>query len=147
MARQASPAVGWAAGCALVARTDTLRLLGPCDETICLYAEDLELCLRARTAGVETWFEPSARVLHTGGHATRTAFGGEAFELLARMRHDVIARRLGLRAARIDDRAQALTFATRIAYHRALRREAGRERSQLQAVRTAASGLRADGRQ
>lgn len=127
-------AVGWAVGCAIVARTETLRALGPFDERTFLYGEDLELGLRARAAGVQTWFWPSARVLHRGGHATSKAFGDEPFELLARARHDAVARGLGAQRARLDDQVQALTFRSRIALKRALRIGAERERRQLEAV-------------
>ena len=91
--------VGWAVGCALVARTDTLRRLGPFDERIFLYCEDLDLGLRAGEEGIETWFCPSARVLHHRAHSQREEFGGEPFELLARARREVVARRLGARRA------------------------------------------------
>ena len=57
--------------------------------------EDLDLGLRAADAGIETWFWPGARVLHTRAHATRRAFGGEPFELLARRRREVISARRG----------------------------------------------------
>jgi N-acetylglucosaminyl-diphospho-decaprenol L-rhamnosyltransferase len=128
--------VGWAVGCALVARTDTLRRLGPFDETIFMYGEDLELGLRAARSGIETWFWPAARVLHQGAHSTHRAFGGEPFELQARARHVAVARALGPRRAALDDRAQALTFASRIALKRALGRSADRERHQLSALRS-----------
>ena len=75
--------------------TALLRELGPFDERIFLYGEDLDLGLRARQAGVPTWFQPAARVLHHGAHATGRAFGGEAFDRLAQMRHEVVARQLG----------------------------------------------------
>jgi GT2 family glycosyltransferase len=126
--------VGWAVGCALVARTSTLRRLGPFDESIFLYGEDLDLCLRARAEGIETWFWPQARVRHHGAHSTAPAFGGEPFERLAAARHDVVARRLGGRAALADDALQALTFASRLALKRALRRGCARERAQLRAL-------------
>jgi N-acetylglucosaminyl-diphospho-decaprenol L-rhamnosyltransferase len=126
--------VGWAVGCALVARSETLRRLGPFDERIFMYGEDLDLGLAASAQGVQTWFWPTGRVLHHGAHATRTAFGGEPFETLARARHDVLARRLGPRQAQFDDVAQTLTFASRIMLKRALGRTAARERRQLGAV-------------
>jgi glycosyltransferase involved in cell wall biosynthesis/GT2 family glycosyltransferase len=128
-------AVGWAVGCAVVARTETLRGLGPFDDRTFLYGEDMELGLRARAAGIETWFWPSARVLHTGAHATSKAFAGEPFELLARARHDAVARGLGDGRARRDDRVQALTFRSRILFKSALGIDAERERRQLAAVR------------
>ena len=133
--RSAEPRrVGWAVGCAIVARTQTLRALGPFDERIFMFGEDLDLGLNAAQHGVQTWFWPAARVVHHQSHSTEAAFGGEPFELLARTRHEVIARRLGVGRATLDDAAQALTFATRIAAKRVLSRDAERERRQLQAL-------------
>jgi GT2 family glycosyltransferase len=126
--------VGWAVGCALVARTETLRRLGPFDERIFLYGEDLDLGLRAAAGGVETWFWPASRVLHHRAHSTERAFGGEPFELLARTRHDVVARQLGARRAALDDAVQAATFASRTVLKRILGRRGERERRQLSAL-------------
>ena len=132
--------VGWVVGCAIVARTDTLRGLGPFDESLFLYGEDLELGLHARQQGIETWLWPSARVIHHRAHASTTAFGGEPFTRLAAARRDVVGRRLGRRRAALDDALQALTFASRIALKTTLRRPALRERAQLQALRAARRG-------
>jgi GT2 family glycosyltransferase/glycosyltransferase involved in cell wall biosynthesis len=126
--------VGWAVGCALAARTETLRRLGPFDERLFMYGEDLDLCLRARREGVETWFWPAARVIHHRAHASGAAFGGEPFELLARARHEVVRRRIGRARGAGDDAAQALTFATRIAVKGLLGRSTARERRQLKAL-------------
>lgn len=123
--------VGWAVGCALVARTATFRRLGPFDESIFMYGEDMELGLRASERGIPTWLWPAATVLHHGAHSSLRKFGGEPFALQAAARHDVVARRLGRRAARIDGAAQVTTFASRFALRRALRRAAPREREQL----------------
>jgi N-acetylglucosaminyl-diphospho-decaprenol L-rhamnosyltransferase len=127
--------VGWAVGCALVARTDTLRRLGPFDERLFLYGEDLELALRATDAGIATCFWPSARVVHHRAHATSAAFGGEPFELLVRGRRDALALRRSSRAVILDDVAQALSFTVRIGAKRLLGRSATRERRQLAALR------------
>jgi N-acetylglucosaminyl-diphospho-decaprenol L-rhamnosyltransferase len=126
--------VGWAVGCCLVARAATLRRLGPFDERIFLYAEDLDLGMRAGAAGVETWFWPAARVLHKRAHSSDRAFGGEPFELLAHERRQVIGRQRGRRAAKLDDMAQTATFATRFALKRMLGRGAERERRQLETI-------------
>ena len=126
--------VGWAVGCAIVARTETLARLGPFDERIFLYGEDLDLSLRAAETGVETWFWPSGRVLHRGAQSSRAAFGGEPFERLAAARHEVVARRLGRTRALLDDGAQAVTFASRLLIKRVLHRAADREREQLRAL-------------
>jgi N-acetylglucosaminyl-diphospho-decaprenol L-rhamnosyltransferase len=103
--------VGWAIAACLAAASETLRDLGPFDERIHLFAEDMDLGLRARAQGIPTVLHPQLAVTHHGGHSVNR--GGERFETLARTRHDVIARRLGRRAARRDDLAQALTFAVR----------------------------------
>jgi N-acetylglucosaminyl-diphospho-decaprenol L-rhamnosyltransferase len=117
--------VGWAVGCAVVARTETLRRLGPFDERIFLYGEDLDLSLRAADA--------------------KEAFGGEAFDRLAQARREVVVRRQGQRRAALDDFAQALTFRSRLLAKRALGREVERERRQLEALRrTRVDGSRAE---
>jgi len=126
--------VGWAIAACVAARTDVLRRLGPFDPRQFLFFEDMDLCLRARAAGVPTLLDPSVRIRHLGGHATRAAYAGEPHELLARRRREVVAANLGARAAALDDLAQALTFATRAAARRAGGREADRERAQLAAV-------------
>jgi GT2 family glycosyltransferase/glycosyltransferase involved in cell wall biosynthesis len=136
--------VAWAVGCCVAARTETLRRLGPFDERIFLYAEDLELGLRAGELGVETWWWPSARVIHHEAHSSSRTFGGEPVELLARQRHAVVADRRGERMARWDDRLQALTLANRIVLKRVLGRPSARERRQLAAVSKAAEA-RLDG--
>jgi GT2 family glycosyltransferase/glycosyltransferase involved in cell wall biosynthesis len=127
--------IGWAIGCAIVARTETLRSLGPFDERIFMYAEDLDLCLRAADRGIETWFWPHARVLHLGAHTSLREFGGEPFELIASARRDVVRRQLGPRAARLDQAAQALTFAVRMVVKSALGGDPWRERKRLRALR------------
>ena len=65
--------------------------------------------------GVRTWFWPGARVLHHQAHSSARAFGGEPFERHAQGRHDAVLRSRGPRAAALDDAAQAITFASRMA--------------------------------
>jgi N-acetylglucosaminyl-diphospho-decaprenol L-rhamnosyltransferase len=105
--------VGWAIAACLAARTELLRRLGPFDPHAFLFYEDLELCLRARAAGVPTELRPAARLVHHGGHATGPALGGRALDLQARRRRAVIGAGLGPRALALDDAAQALTFGVR----------------------------------
>ena len=138
--------VGWAIAACLAADTATLRELGPFDPAVHLFAEDMELGLRARARGIPTVLHPHLRIRHAGGHAVMR--GGEPFELLAARRREAIARTRGTRALALDDAAQALTFATRIAARRALGRTAARERAQLRALVAAreASGATRTGR-
>jgi glycosyltransferase involved in cell wall biosynthesis/GT2 family glycosyltransferase len=127
--------VGWAVGCALAGRTETLRALGPFSDSIFMYGEDLELGLRAARTGVDTWFWPGARVVHDRAHSTFSAYGGEPFARLAAARSRAIEMALGERAARRDERAQAALFASRAVIKRALGRDRSRELAQLRAVR------------
>lgn len=126
--------VGWAVGCCLVARTDTLRRLGPFDDRAFMYAEDLDLGLRATDAGVETWFWPAARVLHHGAHSSKRVFGGEPYGLLAARRREVVRRWRGSRRQRIDDGLQLATFVNRMALKLLTGRGAARERRQAAAL-------------
>jgi GT2 family glycosyltransferase/glycosyltransferase involved in cell wall biosynthesis len=129
--------VGWAVGAALVARTQTLRELGPFSEQIFMYGEDLDLGFRAVRAGVETWFCPGSRVLHHRAHASREAFGGEPLDLLADARRAAVAANLGHRALVMDDLSQGITFLLRGAVKRGLTGGGGREIQQLAALRRA----------
>ncbi|MGZ6674224.1 MAG: glycosyltransferase family 2 protein, partial [Solirubrobacteraceae bacterium] len=125
--------VGWAIAACLAAPTALLRRLGPFDPGAFLFYEDMDLCLRARAAGVPTVLRPEVVVRHLGGRSTARAFGGEAFDLQAQRRREVVGARLGARALRYDDGAQALTFGLRAA----VGRERGRNVAALRALRAA----------
>jgi N-acetylglucosaminyl-diphospho-decaprenol L-rhamnosyltransferase len=120
--------VGWATAACLVGRTDTLKALGPFDESIFLYAEDLDLGLRA-----ETWFHPEARVVHSRAHSTVRAFGGENYELLASQRRAVVQRRMGRGRAIVDDLIELMTFADRALLRMLTGRSAKRETERFRA--------------
>jgi GT2 family glycosyltransferase len=124
--------VGWATAACLAADTELLRRLGPFDPRVHLFAEDMELCLRARAAGVPTVLHPQLRVRHVGGHSALR--GGEPFELLARRRREAVAATRGTAALRGDDLAQALTFASRAVGHALVGGDAARPRAQLAAL-------------
>jgi GT2 family glycosyltransferase len=63
-AHSVSRRVDWATGCALFCSAGTFQKVGPFDEGLFLYMEDLDWCLRAERLGVEVWYEPEAVVLH-----------------------------------------------------------------------------------
>jgi len=129
--------VGWAVGACLVARTDIFRNLGPFDPTVHLYAEDLDLCLRAADAGIETWYRPDCRVIHREAHSTRHAFGGEPSDLLAKRRRTVVGQRLGTSSQRRDDAIQILTNADRFLLKKIAGRDTAKEQARLAAIRKA----------
>jgi N-acetylglucosaminyl-diphospho-decaprenol L-rhamnosyltransferase len=105
--------VGWAVAACIVGRTDELRALGPFDADAFLFYEDLELCLRARRAGMATILRPDVIVRHLGGASTGRALAEDRdLELRARRRRDVVAKEGRLPLA-IDDASEGLTFALR----------------------------------
>jgi GT2 family glycosyltransferase len=130
-----SRTVGWAIAACLAAATATLHELGPFDPAVHLYAEDMELCLRARAAGYPTVLHPRLRIRHAGGHATLR--DGEDYDAIARRRREAIAHTLGDRAVAVDDVAQGLTFAGRTVAHALGGGDAKRPFAQLRALRRA----------
>jgi GT2 family glycosyltransferase len=114
--------VGWALAAALAAPTELLRRLGPFDPDAFLFYEDMDLCLRARAAGIPTVLHPEVELIHTGGHS----YGTAPSDLLARRRREVVGANLGARAVRLDDAAQIAEFAARS--------WRGRDRARLRAV-------------
>jgi N-acetylglucosaminyl-diphospho-decaprenol L-rhamnosyltransferase len=127
--------VGWAVAACLAASTATLRRLGPFDPGVHLFAEDMELCLRARAAGIRTILHPDLRLRHSGGHAVLR--GGEPYEAIARRRRAAIAATRGRGALAVDDLGQALTFAGRAVAHGVIGGNARRPWAQLAALRRA----------
>jgi GT2 family glycosyltransferase len=115
--------VGWAIAAALVARTATLRALGPFDPEHFLFYEDLDLCLRSP---VPVELHPDVALRHEGGHST----GSDRLAAEAKRRREVIGRNLGAKALRRDDVAQALTFGRTAVFK-------PRARAQLRALREA----------
>jgi N-acetylglucosaminyl-diphospho-decaprenol L-rhamnosyltransferase len=101
--------VGWALAAALAAPTALLRRLGPFDPDAFLFYEDMDLCLRARAAGIPTVLHPEVLLTHTGGHS----YGTAPPDLLASRRREVVGATLGPRALRLDDAAQLAEFAVR----------------------------------
>jgi GT2 family glycosyltransferase len=58
--------VDWVAGCAMWLRVGALRAIGLFDETFFAYHEEVDWCVRARTAGWRVLYWPDAVVGHTG---------------------------------------------------------------------------------
>jgi GT2 family glycosyltransferase len=114
--------VGWALAAAIAAPTELLRRLGPFDPGAFLFYEDMDLCLRARAAGVATVLHPEVELTHAGGHSYDEA----PIELLARRRREVVGGNLGPGALRWDDAAQIAEFAARS--------WRGRDRARLRAL-------------
>ncbi|MBJ7244154.1 MAG: glycosyltransferase family 2 protein [Solirubrobacteraceae bacterium] len=125
--------VGWAIGACITARTQLLRELGPFSADDFLYAEDLDLCLRARALAIPTIFEPAVTLIHSGQHASRSMSDADRFNLQAARRREVIGDQLGPGAVARDDRSQELTFKLRAL----VGRDKGRNQLRLAALRKA----------
>lgn len=104
--------VGWALAACIVGQTAQFRALGPFDADAFLFYEDLELCLRARRAGIPTILRPDVAVRHLGGASTTRALGDTDLDLRAQRRREVVGRE-GRARLLIDDLAEALTFGLR----------------------------------
>jgi GT2 family glycosyltransferase len=65
--------VGWVSGAAMAFRREVWNDAGPFNETYRFYAQDLELCVRARTHGWRVRVVEDARVVHDGGATLRRA--------------------------------------------------------------------------
>jgi hypothetical protein len=76
LSRGSSPRqVGWAIGCALLARRERIVAVGGFDEGYFMYSEEIDLARRLASAGLQTHWVPAATVIHqgqasTGGHAS-----------------------------------------------------------------------------
>lgn len=62
--------VDWVSGSCLLIRRDTWDAIGGFDEGYFMYAEDVDLCWRARRAGWAVVYEPAGRVTHVQGAST-----------------------------------------------------------------------------
>jgi hypothetical protein len=60
----------WLCGAAFMARRQMLERIGGFDESYFLYFEEIDLCMRARSAGFECWHVPQSRVMHIRGQST-----------------------------------------------------------------------------
>lgn len=59
--------VDWMVGCALMIRRKALEEVGGWDESYFLYAEEIDLFYRLRTAGWEAWYVAGGEIVHHGG--------------------------------------------------------------------------------
>jgi GT2 family glycosyltransferase len=65
----------WVAGTAMMLRKDTLQEIGGLDEAIFMYAEDMELCVRAKDHHWDVAIVPGAYITH---HKTASSNPGKA---------------------------------------------------------------------
>jgi N-acetylglucosaminyl-diphospho-decaprenol L-rhamnosyltransferase len=54
----------------MMIRRSTLEQIGLLDEGLYTYFDDIDICLRAKRAGWETWYVVKSEVVHLGGAST-----------------------------------------------------------------------------
>lgn len=62
--------VEWVSGASMIIRRTMLDEIGLLDEGLYTYFDDVDLCLRAKRAGWQTWYVPGSRVVHLEGAST-----------------------------------------------------------------------------
>lgn len=65
-------AFDWVSGCAMGLRRASLEKIGLFDEIFFMYCEDVDLCRRARNAGLDVLYLPTAQVRHRIGGSSRS---------------------------------------------------------------------------
>jgi len=60
----------WVAGASMILRRTMLDEIGLLDEGLYTYFDDIDICLRARRAGWQTWYVPESRIVHLEGSST-----------------------------------------------------------------------------
>lgn len=60
----------WISGASMILRATMLRDIGPLDEGLYTYFDDIDICLRAQRAGWEVWHVPESKVIHLEGSST-----------------------------------------------------------------------------
>jgi len=62
--------VDWVAGASMLVRREVFERIGLIDEAYFLYYEEVDFLLRARRAGLRTFYVPASRVIHHMGAST-----------------------------------------------------------------------------
>lgn len=62
--------VDWVSGASMIIRREVIEAIGPLDEGLYTYFDDIDYCLNAKRAGWQTWYVPESRVIHLEGAST-----------------------------------------------------------------------------
>jgi GT2 family glycosyltransferase len=82
--RAAAYAVGGVIGCVMLVTRQCIERIGMFDEDLFMYYEEVDFCLRARTAGFKVACAPQAVVTHDGMRGYLAGLGSSSAELKAR---------------------------------------------------------------
>ena len=67
----------WVSGASMMIRRRVIEAIGPLDEGLYTYFDDVDYCLNARRAGWEIWFVPDSQVTHLVAAATGISGTGQ----------------------------------------------------------------------
>jgi len=62
--------VDWVSGASMIIRREVIEAIGPLDEGLYTYFDDVDYCLNAKRAGWQTWYVPESKVIHLEGAST-----------------------------------------------------------------------------
>ncbi len=105
----------WVSGACILLRREALEALDGLDEGFFMYAEDIDLCRRLRSAGYELRFEPAATVEHEGGASEPRT---NLLPVLAESRLRYAAKHRSRLGAALERAGIALEAATHVAVSR-----------------------------
>lgn len=60
----------WVGGCCLMIKREAVQQIGPMDESLFMYCEETDWCLRLHKSGWEVCVEPAAEIVHLGGQSS-----------------------------------------------------------------------------
>jgi GT2 family glycosyltransferase len=131
--------VTWLTGACIAGPTELLRRLGPFDEALHMFGEDIDLGLRAGAAGIRSWFEPAVVVIHHGQGSSTRAYGSrEAWRPTGTLNWRAALRRAyGPRREWLAWRALRANLRLRLVAKAAVGRATERDREALRAVTSA----------
>jgi GT2 family glycosyltransferase len=132
--------VTWLRGACVAGPTDVLARLGPFDPALHMFGEDVDLGLRAASAGVRSWFDPVAcRIVHHGQGSTMLAYGSrEAWRATGTLNWRAALRRAyGPRREWLGWMALRANLRLRLTAKQLLRRATDRDRAAVAAVLSA----------
>lgn len=78
-------------GACLMVRREAMDEVGFLDERFFMYCEEIDWCMRVKSAGWEVWCVPEAAVIHYGGRSS-AQFREESFVQLFRSRYALFAK-------------------------------------------------------
>jgi hypothetical protein len=60
----------WVGGCCLMIKRAAVEQIGTMDESLFMYCEETDWCMRLKSAGWRVWVEPVAEIMHYGGQSS-----------------------------------------------------------------------------